>query len=59
MFKELSRLSQKSSHVFARDGQPVVARRGSAEAECRDAGATDVLAAVHVAMGREKQIVAV
>ena len=53
MFKEFARLSQKSSHVFAGDGQRVVARSGSAEAECRDAGATDVLAAVDIAVKRE------
>ena len=53
MFKEFARLSQKSSHVLAGDRQRVVARCGGAEAECRDAGATDVLAAVDIAVKRE------
>ena len=39
-----------SSHVFAGDGQRVVARPRGAEAERGDARAADVLAAIDVAM---------
>ena len=38
--------------MFGRDGQRVVARCGGAEAECGDARAADVLAAVDVAVKR-------